>query len=230
MSPSTTADALLKRVEATRLNGEIRTLAAEQGKDQGLATRLWESEGFRARMLALLMFDLKAVDVPQLQALVDDIEAMEGKEQSQLCDWLVANVIMKKAALRKESMTWRRDASVTKQRLFWSVQARSVRSGNDELNEALLGHIERDLASAPEHVQWNMNWCAAQIGIADPRVRERCIALGSGWACTAIIRCRRAAPRRSSPSGSGASWRRRQQVETSRPAAAGSHPGGWCAG
>jgi 3-methyladenine DNA glycosylase AlkD len=49
---------------------------------------------------------------------------------------------------------------------------------NQALNEALLEHIEQELAAAPEKVQWNMNWCAAQIGIADERLRGRCIALG----------------------------------------------------
>jgi 3-methyladenine DNA glycosylase AlkD len=58
------------------------------------------------------------------------------------------------------------------------VQARSVRAENHALNEQLLAHIEQALAAAGEKVQWNMNWCAAQIGIADERLRGRCIALG----------------------------------------------------
>ena len=61
---------------------------------------------------------------------------------------------------------------------FWSVQARSVRAENHALNERLLEHIERALPAAGEKVQWNVNWCAAQIGIADERLRGRCIALG----------------------------------------------------
>ncbi|HYW06932.1 MAG TPA: hypothetical protein VE913_08250 [Longimicrobium sp.] len=62
--------------------------------------------------------------------------------------------------------------------MFWSVHARSIRGGDHELNEELLEHIERDLPEASAGVQWNMNWCAAQIGIGDERLRGRCIALG----------------------------------------------------
>jgi 3-methyladenine DNA glycosylase AlkD len=190
---TTEAQALLERLDRTRLNTEIRTIAKEVGKNTGLAAHLWKHGGFSARMLSLLILDLKAVDVPRIEGMIADIEAVEGKEtrapmaefqrtysasQSQLLDWLIANVIMKKAALKSETAKWRDDPSTLRQRVFWSVQARSVRAENHELNERLLEHIERELPAASEKVQWNMNWCAAQIGIADERLRSRCVALG----------------------------------------------------
>lgn len=179
MSVATEAEALLERLGRTRLNTEIRTIAKERGKNPELAAHLWKSGGFSARMLSLLVLDLKAVDAAHVERLLADIEATAGaKEQSQLLDWLIANVIMKKAALKNEAAKWRDDPSTVRQRVFWSVQARSVRAENEALNEALLEHIERELPTAPEKVQWNMNWCAAQIGIADARLRGRCIALG----------------------------------------------------
>jgi len=176
---STHAQALLERLEATRPNNtEIRAIAKEQGKSSELAAHLWESGGFSARMLALLIVELRAVDVPYLERLVSDVEAADGKEQSQLLDWMIASVVMKKAALRNETEKWRSHRSTVRQRVFWSVQARSIRAGDHALNEQLLEHIERDLPAASEKVQWNMNWCAAQIGIADERLRSRCVALG----------------------------------------------------
>jgi 3-methyladenine DNA glycosylase AlkD len=193
MSIATEAQALLERLESTRLNTEIRAIAKEQGKNADLAAHLWQSGGFNARMLSLLILDLKAVDAAYVERMIADIEAVEENEtlastgefpqtyratQSQLLDWLIANVIMKKAALKSETAKWRDDPSTLKQRVFWSVQARSVRAENHDLNERLLEHIERELPSASEKVQWNMNWCAAQIGIADERLRSRCIALG----------------------------------------------------
>jgi 3-methyladenine DNA glycosylase AlkD len=179
MSSTTDAQALLERLEATRPNNtEIRAIAKEQGKSSELAAHLWESGGFSARMLSLLVLELRAVDVPYLERLVCDVEAADGKEQSQLLDWMIANVVMKKAALRSETEKWRSHRSTVRQRVFWSVQARSIRAGDHALNEQLLEHIERDLPAASEKVQWNMNWCAAQIGIADERLRSRCVALG----------------------------------------------------
>ena len=179
MNSATEAQVLLERLESTRPNNtELRTIAKEQGKNAELAAYLWKHGGFSARMLSLLILELKAVDVPYMEMLIADIESADAKEQSQLLDWTIANVIMKKAALKNETAKWRSDPSTIKQRVFWSVQARSVRAGDHALNEELLEHIERELPTASEKVQWNMNWCAAQIGIADERLRSRCIALG----------------------------------------------------
>lgn len=179
MSAATEAQTLLERLDRTPPNNtEIRAIAKELGKNAELAVHLWKDGGFSARMLSLLILDLKTVDVPRIQSMIADLEAGEGKEQSQLLDWLIANVIMKKAALKNETAKWRDDPSTLRQRVFWSVQARSVRAENRALNEQLLEHIEHALPTAGEKVQWNMNWCAAQIGIADERLRGRCIALG----------------------------------------------------
>jgi len=193
MSVFTEAQALLERLDRTRLSTEIRKIAKEVGKNAALAEQLWKDGGVNARMLSLLILELKAVDVPYVERMISDIVAVEEQEArvataevpraytaspSQLLDWLIANVIMKKAALKNETAKWRDDPSTLKQRVFWSVQARSVRAENHALNEELLEHIERELPTAPEKVRWNMNWCAAQIGIADERLRGRCIALG----------------------------------------------------
>jgi len=180
MSVTTEAESLMERLDGTRpLNTEIRTIAREQGKNHELAGHLWKNGGFGSRMLSLLILDLKAVDVPHIERMISDLDAVaDAKEQSQLLDWLIANVIMKKAPLKNETAKWRDDPSTLRQRVFWSVQARSVRAENHALNEQLLEHIERELPAATEKVQWNMNWCAAQIGIADERLRGRCIALG----------------------------------------------------
>lgn len=179
MSLATEARGLLERLERTRPNNtEIRTIAKELGKRSDLAADLWKSGGFSARMLSLLVLDLKAVDVPYVERLIADIEAADAEDQSQLLHWTIANVIMKKVALKNETARWRDDPSPFRQRVFWSVQARSVKAENHAHNEQLLQHIEQALPAAGEKVQWNMNWCAAQIGIADERLRGRCIALG----------------------------------------------------
>jgi 3-methyladenine DNA glycosylase AlkD len=179
MSTNTDAQALLERLDGSRpLNAELRALAKTHGKNADLSAYLWKHGGYSARMLSLLIMDLKTVDVPVIESRLADLEAVEGKEQSQLLDWMIANVIMKKTALKNGTAQWRDDPSLLRQRVFWSVQARSVRAENHALNEELLSHIERELAAANERVQWNMNWCAAQIGIADERLRGRCIALG----------------------------------------------------
>jgi 3-methyladenine DNA glycosylase AlkD len=171
---------LIEKLDGIRpLNTRIRALAKEHGRDHPAALHLWKRGEFKSRMLSLLLLDLKAVDLPLVDSLIADIEQeADEKARSQLIDWLIANVLMKKAPLKNEAATWRTAPSIVRQRVFWSVQARSVRAENRALNEQLLGHIESDMAGAPRPVQWNMNWCAAQIGIADADLRGRCIALG----------------------------------------------------
>lgn len=179
MTATADAQALLDRLERTHPNNtQLRAIAKEVGKNARLAASLWASGTFSARMLSLLVLDLKAVDVAAMERMVADLEGADGKEQSQVLDWLIANVIMKKAALKTATTAWRDDPSLLRQRVFWSVQARSVTAENHARNEELLQHVERALPTAPEKVQWNMNWCVAQIGITDERLRDRCIALG----------------------------------------------------
>lgn len=179
MTSVTDSRLLMEHVDSSRpLNTGIRTIAREQGKNHELAGYLWKHGAFSSKMLSLLLLDLKRVDVAYIEGLVRDIEAAEGKEQSQLCDWMIANVIMKKSSLKSETATWRQDPSEVRRRVFWSVQARSVRAENQEHNDHLVGIIEQELSKTTGAVQWNMNWCAAQIGIADARLRSRCVALG----------------------------------------------------
>lgn len=156
----------------------IRTMANEIGKSQALAEYLWGHGGTKSRLLALLVFDLKAVDTTYLASIVKDIERADQQDQRQLSDWLVANVIMKKSALKQEASSWLADTSAIKQRVFWSLQARTIKAENAELNRRLLQAIEQHIAEAPAMVQEHMNWCAAQIGIADETLRQQCIRLG----------------------------------------------------
>jgi 3-methyladenine DNA glycosylase AlkD len=156
----------------------IRTMANEIGKSQELAEYLWMPGGTKSRLLALLVLELKAVDTTYLATMIKDIERATEPDQRQLSDWLVANVIMKKSALKKEASKWLAETSTIKQRVFWSVQARTLKAENTELNRQLLEAIEKYIAAAPDMVQEHMNWCAAQIGIADETLRQHCIRLG----------------------------------------------------
>jgi 3-methyladenine DNA glycosylase AlkD len=48
-----------------------------------------------------------------------------------------------------------------------------------DLNQELLGFLEQHRAHEEEEmIQKTMNWCAAQIGIADDKLRSRCVRLG----------------------------------------------------
>jgi len=173
------AQQLIDRLNSTKPNlTQIRAIAKECGKNQEAADYLWQHGGTSARLLSLLILDLKAINPGTIERMIADIEAAEPQDQRQLSDWLIANVIMKKSALKNAAMQWRSEPSIIKQRVFWSMQARTIKADNHELNAQLLEALETDMAGADERVQEPMNWCAAQIGIEDEQLRGRCMQLG----------------------------------------------------
>lgn len=69
---------------------------------------------------------------------------------------------------------------VLKRRLGWEWHARIM---NKEVPgkadpEYLLRRLETEMEVAPEPVQWNMNYAAAQIGLTNKLLRPRCLELG----------------------------------------------------
>lgn len=173
------AQQLVDQLNSTQPNlTEIRAIAKEYGKNQAIADELWKHGLTNSRLLALLMLDLKMMNPRSIALMIADIESAAKQDQRQLCDWLIANVIMKKSALKSEAMTWLSEESTIKQRVFWSAQARTIKAEHQERNTQLLESLETSMAGADEMVQEPMNWCAAQIGIADEGLRGRCIQLG----------------------------------------------------
>lgn len=170
---------LVQELENPKTNlTRIRAIADETGKNTEIADSLWASGETKARLLSLLLFDLKNVDEPRIDSLIADIEKAPEKDQVQLSDWLLSNVIMKKNPLKKQVAEWMSEESLIKQRLYWQFRAKTIKAEDTELNLKLLDYLENHIASAPKLVQWTMNWCIASIGIQDEMLRERCIRIG----------------------------------------------------
>ncbi|MDQ5851771.1 MAG: DNA alkylation repair protein [Chloroflexota bacterium] len=157
---------------------QLRAIAKAYGKNQETADELWMHGATSSRLLALLVLDLKAMNTRSIERMIADVESAAEQDQRQLCDWLIANVIMTKSALKKEAMTWLSEQSAIKQRVFWSVPARTIKAENQAPHTHVLEVLETRMVSADAMVQETMNWCAAQIGIVDAGLRGRCIQLG----------------------------------------------------
>ena len=179
MNSSKVLQKRIDELDTTKPNlTKIREIANEYGKNQETARHLWKHGGTYSRLFSLLIMDLKAIDTGYIETMIQDIEAADKQDQRKLSDWLIANVLMKKASLKKEAGNWRSAKSIIKPRIFWSIQARTVKAENRELNVQLLEALEQKMASANEMVQEPMNWCAAQIGIEVESLRVRCLKLG----------------------------------------------------
>jgi 3-methyladenine DNA glycosylase AlkD len=131
-------------------------------------------------MLSIQIVDLKAITGEKLDNLTRDIETtMENqKEQGQICDWLLSNVILKNPALSKHVSHWMDETSIIRQRIFWAYRSRTIQKGDTELNQGLMERIEQTIGHAHPMVQWTMNLYAGFLGTEDPELRQRCIALG----------------------------------------------------
>ena len=96
-----------------------------------------------------------------------------------MADWLYSYVVKEhadKETLRKKWMT-SYDRWVA--RAGWQLTAGRVAKRPEGLDlDALLDRIEKELAAAAPEVRWTMNMCLAEIGIHNPKLRKRAIAIG----------------------------------------------------
>ena len=177
---STQLEALQQQLEGDIKRGDLKKLAKFIKQDHELAMSLWQSGGFNARLLAVLVMDKKRLDQALIDSLAADMLVHSENEQNQLSEWLMANQLMKSKAAVELLLNWRESDSAILRRLFWYHQARLRWAGQapPDNSTELLDYIESDLASEVPQVQWTMNFCAAWIGIFQPEYRDRCVQLG----------------------------------------------------
>lgn len=94
-------------------------------------------------------------------------------------DWFVSYVVQKSRHAEPLRLAWHRDADPDVESAAWALTANRVVKDPEGLDlPALLGSIEQRMREAPDRLQWAMNTCLAQIGIANPDLREQAIAIG----------------------------------------------------
>jgi 3-methyladenine DNA glycosylase AlkD len=154
--------------------GDIRALAKKIKTDHELALRLWETGNVDAQLLATLVMKPKSLSAAELDKLTRSATC------AQVADWLNAYVVAQhpeKDALREKWMTAKDRWAA---RAGWNLTASLVNKGDtDGLDlPALLDRIEKELPKAKPEVQWTMNNTLAAIGIHDPGLRSRAVAIG----------------------------------------------------
>jgi len=181
MKLSTKAENIYAQInnKPTKL-GDLRNIAKEIKKDHQLAMELWSTGEYLPRQLAILIMDTKLLSQELIDKLDHDIQAHILEERTQLIDWLMANQLTKDKKTIALIETWKNSPSTLQRRTFWYYQGRLRWVGQTPPpnSEDLLSIIEERLKSENPEVQWAMNFTAAQIGIFQPELRSRCIALG----------------------------------------------------
>lgn len=150
----------------------LRALARRLKTQHELARDLWATGDTAARLLATLVCRPKAFTAAELDAMIRDIRAPK------LLDWFVVNVV-KPGRHAEELRTAWKDEDGLVGRAGWSLTTDRVvkKPGGLDLT-ALLDQIEREMKDTPEPKQWTMNHCLAEIGIHNPELRARAVAIG----------------------------------------------------
>lgn len=153
--------------------GDLRTLAKSIKTNPELAAALWQTGNADAMLLATLLMRPRHIKADDLERMVTSVT------NTQVADWLGTYVVKlhpDKELLRQK---WMQSRDVMAGRAGWSLTAERVAKNPKGLDlTALLDRIEREMADAPQLVQWTMNYCLGEIGIRFPEHRERAIAIG----------------------------------------------------
>ena len=151
----------------------LRAVAKELKTQHTLSVQLWQSGDTAARLLALLICRPKSFEQDELDAMLR--ESRSPKVQ----DWLVNYVVKKSPHAEELRLRWLSDPDPVAASAGWALTSERVSKSPEgvDLSE-LLDAIEVDMRDAPDRLQWAMNTCLAQIGIAHPQFRNRAIGIG----------------------------------------------------
>jgi 3-methyladenine DNA glycosylase AlkD len=154
--------------------GDLRVIAKKIKTDHKLALELWETGNVEAQLLATLIIKPKSLSAAELDKLTRSTTC------AQVAEWLNSYVVAEhpdKETLRER---WMKDKDRWAARAGWHFTASRInKRASDGLDlAALLDRIERELPKAKPEVQWTMNNTLAAIGIHDPKLRKRAVAIG----------------------------------------------------
>lgn len=152
---------------------KLRALAKRLKTQQELACRLWATDDDAARLLALLVCRPKAFERAELDTMLR--EARTPKVH----DWLVNYVVKKSPHAEELRLAWFADPDPVVASAGWALTTERVAKRPEGLDlSGLLDIVETQMKDAPEHLQWAMNHCLAQIGIDHAEHRARAIDIG----------------------------------------------------
>ncbi|MFF5217324.1 DNA alkylation repair protein [Micromonospora sp. NPDC000442] len=152
---------------------KLRALAKRLKTQQDLAWQLWQTGDTAARLLAILICRPKAFERGQLDTM------LRQARRPKVHDWLVNYVVRKSPHCEELRRTWFVDPDPVVASAGWALTTDRVAAKPEELDlTGLLDVIEAEMKDAPDRLQWAMNHCLAQIGIAHAEHRARAIDIG----------------------------------------------------
>lgn len=153
--------------------GKLRAIAKRVKTQQELAMELWATGDTAARLLALLICRPKAFTAPELDTM------LRAATVPKVNDWLINYVVKKSAHAEELRQLWFADPDPVVAASGWALTSERILKKPEGLElPRLLDLIEAQMKEAPERLQWAMNHALAQIGIENPALRARALAIG----------------------------------------------------
>jgi 3-methyladenine DNA glycosylase AlkD len=153
--------------------GDIRKLAAKIKANHALALALWDTANLDARLVAILLMDLKQLSSAQLDQMV------RSATNAQTADWLNSYIVKNHPDKESLRQKWMADADPWAARAGWSLTSGRINRGAEGLDlPALLDRIESEMPAAAPATPWTMNTCLAGIGIQFAQHRQRAVDIG----------------------------------------------------
>ena len=152
---------------------KLRAVAKRLKTQQPLAVELWDTGDTAARLLAILICRPKTFELDELDSMLRVASAPKVQ------DWLVNYVVKQNPRVEELRLLWFADPDPIVASAGWALTSDRVVKRPEGLDlSGLLDTIEARMKTAPDRLQWAMNTCLAQIGIAHPEQRERAVAIG----------------------------------------------------
>ena len=119
----------------------------------------------------------RPIDFPADYWQVDGL--VRSLDYEGVADWLNAYVVRNHPEKETLRAKWMKAKDRWAARAGWHLTASRVNKGADGLDlSALIDRIEKEMPKAMPEVQWTMNNTLAAIGIHDPKLRKRAVAIG----------------------------------------------------
>ena len=153
--------------------GKLRAVAKQLKTQQELSRGLWQTGDTAARLVALLICRPKEFERAELDAMLREARVPK------VHDWFVNYVVRKSPHVEELRRAWFTDPDPVVASAGWALTSERVTKDPGGLDlPGLLDTIEAEMKDAPDRLQWAMNTCLAQIGIAHPELRARAIGIG----------------------------------------------------
>jgi 3-methyladenine DNA glycosylase AlkD len=153
--------------------GDIRAMAKKIKTDHELVLNLWDTGNVEAQLLATPIIKPKSLSAIELD------KSTRSTTCVQVADWLKAYVVAQHPEKEALQQKWMMAKDRWVARAGWNLTASRVNKGADGLDlTALLDRIEKEMPKAMPEVQRTMNNTLGAIGIQDPKLRKRAIAIG----------------------------------------------------